>query len=215
MKVLIVDDHGIVREGLKALINKRAGVKVVGEAEDGQAAVELAAKLTPDVVIMDVTMPNLNGVDATCAIMRKYPNTKVIALSMHTDKTIVREMFKAGAYGYILKSYLFDELNKSLEALIKGERYLSPHIAVLLREDYAASTDKNAAAGRKSLSERERQILQMVAEGKSVKEISRLLHLNPKTADANRRNLMNKLGMASVADLTKYAIREGLTSLDF
>jgi two-component system, NarL family, response regulator NreC len=215
MKVLIVDDHGIVRQGLKALIKKRADVKVVGEAEDGNTAIEMASRLTPDVVIIDVTMPNLNGIDATRAIVRKCPNTKVIALSMHADETIVREMFKAGAYGYVLKSYLFDELNKSLEALKKGEHYMSPHIAVLIREDYAASKAKGAVGSKKSLSERERQVLQLVAEGKSIKEISLLLHLSPKTTDAHRRNLMTKLGAASVADLTKYAIREGLTSLDF
>jgi DNA-binding NarL/FixJ family response regulator len=143
------------------------------------------------------------------------PNTKVIALSMHADETIVREMFKAGACGYVLKSYLFDELDKSLEAIKKGEHYMSPHIAVLIQEDYAASKAKGAAGNRKSLSERERQVLQLVAEGKSIKEISLLLHLSPKTTDAHRRNLMAKLGTASVADLIKYAIRKGLTSLDF
>jgi two-component system, NarL family, response regulator NreC len=215
MKVLIVDDHGIVRQGLKALIKKQADVEVVGEAEDGNAAIEMASRLAPDVVIMDVTMPNLNGVEATRVITRKCPNTKVIALSMHADKTIVREMFKAGAYGYVLKSYLFDELNRSLKALKKGERYLSPHIAVLIQEDYAASKTKNSAGGRKHLSERERQILQLVAEGKSIKEMSQLLRLSPKTVDAHRRNLMTKLGAASVAALIKYAIREGMTSLDF
>jgi DNA-binding NarL/FixJ family response regulator len=215
MKVLIVDDHGIVRQGLKALIKKRRGVKVVGEAEDGHAAIEMAIRLSPDIVIMDVMMPNLNGVDATRIITKKCPDTKVIALSMHADKAIVREMFKAGASGYVLKSYLFDELDKSLAALKKGGHYLSPHIAVLLREEYADSNTKDAAGGGKALSERERQILQMVAEGKSIKEISLLLHLSPKTTDAHRRKLMGKLGTASVADLTKYAIREGLTSLDF
>jgi DNA-binding NarL/FixJ family response regulator len=214
MKVLIVDDHGIVRQGLKALIKKRRGVEVIGEAEDGHAAIEMAMRLSPDIVIMDVTMPNLNGVDATRAITKKCPDTRVIALSMHADKTIVREMFKAGASGYVLKSYLFDELDKSLAALKKGGHYLSPHIAILLREEYADSKTKNGAGG-KPLSERERQILQMVAEGKSIKEISRLLHLSPKTTDAHRRKLMGKLHTASVADLTKYAIREGLTSLDF
>jgi DNA-binding NarL/FixJ family response regulator len=126
MKVLIVDDHGIVREGLKALIKRQADVEVVGEAEDGNTAVEMASRLIPDVVIMDVTMPNLNGVDATRAIVRNCPNTKVIALSMHTEKTIVHEMFKAGAYGYVLKSYLFDELKKSLKALKKGRALSKP-----------------------------------------------------------------------------------------
>jgi DNA-binding NarL/FixJ family response regulator len=215
MKVLIVDDHGIIREGLKALIRKRTDVEVVGEAEDGKTAVEMASKLNPDVVIMDVTMPNLNGIDATRAITQKSPSTKIVALSMHTDKTIVREMFKAGACGYILKSYLFDELDKSLEAIKKGEHYVSPHVAVLIREEYAGSNAKYAVDDKNPLSERERQILQLVAEGKSIKEISTLLNLSSKTTDAHRRNLMTKLGAASIADLTKYAIRKGLTSLDF
>jgi two-component system response regulator NreC len=215
MKILIADDHGIVREGLKALIKRRTDIEVVGEAEDGKTAVELASQLVPDVVIMDVTMPNLNGVDATRAITRACPNTKVIALSMHTDKTIVREMFKAGAYGYVLKSYLFDELDKSFEAIKKNERYLSPHITDLIREEYITPEISETADGRKSLSERERQIIQLVAEGKSIKEISLHLHISPKTVDAHRRNLMAKLGVASVADLVKYAIRKGLTSLDF
>ncbi len=215
MKILIADDHGIVRQGLKALIKKRADIEVVGEAEDGKIAIEMTSKLGPDVVIMDVTMPNLNGVDATRTITRKHPNTKVIALSMHADKTIVREMFKAGAYGYILKSYLFDELDKSLEAIKKGERYISPHVAVLIREDYAAPKTRGASANKRSLTDRERQIIQLVAEGKSIKDISKQLNLSPKTVDAHRRNLMTKLGVKSVADLVKYAIREGLTSLDF
>ncbi len=215
MNVLIVDDHGIVRQGLKALMKNRGNIKVVGEAEDGKTAIELMKRLCPDVVIMDVTMPNLNGVDATRFITRQYPGTKVIALSMHADKAIVREMFKAGASGYVLKSYLFDELDKSLAALKKGGHYVSPHIALLIQEEYAASKTGDAPGSRKPLSERERQILQMVAEGKSIKEISTLLHLSPKTTDAHRRKLMSKLGTASVADLTKYAIREGLTSLDF
>jgi DNA-binding NarL/FixJ family response regulator len=215
MKILIADDHGIVREGLKALMKKRADVEVVGEAEDGKTAIEMALRLSPDVVIMDVTMPNLNGVDATRTISKKCPDTKIIALSMHSDKAIVREMFKAGAFGYVLKSYLFDELDKSLEALKKGQRYLSPHITDLIREEYVAPETGTAAGSKRILSERERQILQLVAEGKSVKEISIHLHLSPKTIDAHRRNLMAKLGVTSVADLVKYAIREGLTSLEF
>jgi two-component system, NarL family, response regulator NreC len=215
MKVLIADDHGIVRQGLKSLIEEQTDFEVVGEAADGNKAVEMAFRLKPDIVIMDVTMPNLNGVDATRAITQKYPNTKVIALSLHAKKTIVREMFKAGAYSYILKSDVFDEVKRSLEAIKKGERYLNPHVAGLIVEEYTASKTKNIFSDQKFLSKRERQILQMAADGRSIKETARLLHLSTKTTDAHRRNLMAKLGAASVTDLVKYAIREGLTSLDF
>jgi DNA-binding NarL/FixJ family response regulator len=215
MKVLIADDHGIVREGLKSLIKKQADLEIIGEAQDGIEAVDLARRLKPDVVIMDVTMPNLNGIDATRAIMKECPNTKVIALSMHAYKTVVREMFKAGAYGYVLKSCLFDELKNSFEAIRKGERYVSPNIAVLIRDDYTASKNARAAGNRKSLSERELRILQLVAEGKPIKRISTILNLSPKTVDAYRRGLMLKLGVNSMAALIKYAIREGITSIDF
>jgi DNA-binding NarL/FixJ family response regulator len=215
MKVLIADDHGIVREGLKSLFKKQQDIEVVGEAQDGKEAVDLARQLRPDIVVMDVTMPNLNGIDATRAIMKECPDTKVIALSMHAYKTVVREMFKAGAFGYVLKSCLFDELNNSFEAIRKGEHYLSPNIAVLIREDYNASRAASAAGNKKTLSERELRILQLVAEGKPIKKISTILHLSPKTVDAYRRSLMLKLGVNSMADLIKYAIREGLTSIDF
>jgi two-component system, NarL family, response regulator NreC len=215
MKVLIADDHGIVREGLKSLFKKQADVEIVGEAQDGKEAVDLARQLRPDIVIMDVAMPNLNGIDATRTIMKDCPDTKVIALSMHAYKTIVREMFKAGVYGYVLKSCLFEELKKSFEAIRKGEHYLSPNIAVLIQEDYAASRTTRAAGNKNTLSERELRILQLVAEGKPIKKISTILHLSPKTVDAYRRGLMLKIGVNNMADLIKYAIREGFTSIDF
>ena len=215
MKVLIADDHGIVREGLKALFKKQTDVEIIGEAQDGKEAVALSCRLSPDVVIMDVAMPNLNGVDATRAITRECPKTKVIALSMHAYKTVVREMFKAGAYGYVLKSCLFEELNKSFEALRKGEHYLSPNIAVLIRDDYTASRTARTAGNKNALNERELRVLQLVAEGKTIKKISTIMHLSPKTVDAYRRGLMTKLGLNSMAALIKYAIREGITSIDF
>jgi DNA-binding NarL/FixJ family response regulator len=215
MRILIADDHGIVRQGLRSLIEKDPGMEVIGEAEDGQRVVELVGELLPDVVIMDVTMPKLNGIEATRLILQKHPGVNVIVLSMHPDKHIVKETLEAGASGYVLKSYLFDELSRALEAVAANERYLSPRVAGIVVEDYVRQPSAEATAAPAKLTSRERQIVQLLAEGKATKEIARLLHISPKTADANRRRIMNKLDISSVAELTKYAIREGLTSTEF
>ena len=215
MKILIADDHGIVREGLKSLINMQSDMEVVGVAEDGRVAVQLTREVCPDIVVMDISMPNLNGVEAVREILQYKPDTKIIILSMYTDKHIVKESLEAGASGYVLKSYLFDELLKALEAVKANECYLSPRIAGIVVDDYV--NQKSASKNKESikLTTRERQILQLIAEGKTIKEIARIIHVSPKTADANRRKIMKKLGLFNIAELTKYAIREGLTSLDF
>ena len=215
MRILIADDHGIVREGLKSLIDKQPNMEVVGEAEDGRRVVQLAEELQPDVIIMDITMPNLNGIDATSLILRKNPSVKVIALSMYSNKHFVAEMLEAGAFGYVLKSNLFEELAKALQAAAANEHYLSPRITSVLIEDYIKRPTTVDKCAPEALTGRERQVLQLVAEGQSVKQIALRLNISPKTADANRRQIMNKLGIFSVAELTKYAIREGLTSLEF
>lgn len=215
MKILIVDDHGMLREGLKSLIEKQEGMEVVGESMDGLMAVAQTKKLSPDVVIMDVSMPNLNGVEATRKILEFDPNIKVIILSMHPNKNIVKESLRAGVSGYVLKSYLFDELLKALEAVKQNEFYLSPRITGIMVDDFVKRKAYAKTEDSVKLSPRDRQILQLLAEGKTIKEIARLLHISPKTADANRRQLMNKLELFNIADLTKYAIREGLTSLEF
>ncbi len=214
MRILIADDHGIVRQGLISLLEKQADMEIVGEAEDGPTAVRLAAKLLPDVIIMDVSMPNLNGIQATRLVLRQTPDARIIALSMYFNRRFVIKMLKAGVLGYVLKSYLFDELVRAIHAVAANEHYLSPRITDVLIEDYINPLTVEAdASGR--LTDRERQLLQLLAEGQSTKQIALGLNVSPKTADANRRQIMNKLGIFSVAELTKYAIREGLTSLEF
>jgi len=215
MRILIADDHGIVRQGLTSLMERQPNIEVVGEAKDGQEALDLVKELSPDVVIMDVAMPNLNGADATRLILRDNPDIRVIALSMHAEKHIVRDILQAGAMAYVLKSYLFDELSKALEAAAAGERYLSPRIAGVVVDDYVSRGQSEQEGQRIELTLRERQVLQLTAEGKTVKQIARQLHVSPKTADGARRRLMNKLGISSIAELTKYAIREGITSAHF
>jgi len=215
MRILIVDDHGIVREGLKSLLQSQTDMEVVGEGEDGQVAVELAEQLSPDMVIMDMSMPNLNGIEATRLILQHRPNTKVIILSMHSDRHIVKETLEAGASAYVLKSNLFDEMLRALETVAEGGRYLSPRITDVVIDDYVGDSTEDKSAKTPKLTSRERQIVQLVAEGKTIKEIAHILHISPKTADSNRRQIMNKLGFSSMAELTKYAVREGLTSLEF
>ncbi len=215
MKILIADDHGIVRQGLKSLIQNSLNMEVAGEAEDGLAAVKLAKQLVPDIIIMDVTMPNLNGVEATRLIREENPNIRIIALSMHPEKHIVKEILEAGASAYVLKSYLFDELSRALDAVMDNQRYLSPRITDVVIEDYVHQPGNNSIEKTNKLTPRDRQIIQMLAEGKTIKQIALALHISPKTADASRRKIMNKLNATSMADLVKYAVREGITSLEF
>jgi DNA-binding NarL/FixJ family response regulator len=215
MKILIADDHGVVREGLKVLVENQPGMQVVGEAEDGQKVIQLAEQLLPDIILMDIAMPNLNGVEAARFILKKNPNVRIIALSVHFDKHFVTEMLKAGASGYVLKSCLFDEVLRAIQIVGAGGHYLSPKITDVVLDDYVqyVTVAEKSAEGR--LTERERQVVQLLTEGKSTKQIALHLHTSPKTVDSNRRQIMNKLGIFSIAELTKYAIREGLTSQEF
>lgn len=215
MRILIADDHGVVRQGLRFLLNNHPNTEVVGEAENGIEVVRLAKELHPDVIIMDISMPHLNGIQATEQILKDLPEVKIIALSMYFNRRFVLDMLKAGAMAYVLKSYLFDELLRALESIAEGEHYLSPRVADVLIDDYLQKHQVSQVSAMSRLSDRERQMLQLLAEGQSTKAIALRLNISPKTADANRRQLMEKLGISSIAELTKYAIREGFTSLEF
>jgi DNA-binding NarL/FixJ family response regulator len=213
IRILLADDHGIIRQGLCSLLEKQPDMEVVGEAEDGQKALELVRQLAPDVVIMDITMPNLNGVGATSQITKEFPGVKVLALSIHSNKRFVADMLRAGASGYILKECLFDELIEAIRTIISGNIYFSPRITDVVVDDYVDHLSE-AMEPTKPLTDRERQVLQCVAEGRSVKDIAIQMHLSIKTVEFNRRQIMKKLKIHSIAELTKYAIREGLTSLE-
>ncbi len=215
MKILIADDHGIVRQGLRSLIEANSAMEVIGEAEDGSAAVVMVEELQPDIIIMDITMPKLNGIEATRQIIQRKLATKVIALSMHAEGHIVKEVLDAGAMGYVLKSSLYDDLSKALHAVSSGQCYLSPRITDVLVSDWLERSGQGRKRPIEEMTSRERRILQLTAEGMTVKEIALQLHISPKTAHANRRQLMDKLGVSTVAEMTKCAISEGITAVDF
>ena len=216
IKIVVVDDHGIVRDGLRLLMEQQDDMEVIDEAADGREAVELVRKLKPDVVLMDVTMPGLNGIEATRQIVREDPNVKVLALSGYSNKGFVTDMLKAGASGYILKDSLAGELIRAINAVTSGQRYLCPKVAGIVVDDYIhAGKPESYKPLLDRLTGKERELLQLLAENKSSKEAARLLHVSVKTVDARRRELMHKLGISGIAELTKFAIREGLTSVEF
>ncbi len=214
VRILVADDHAVIRQGLCALLEKEPDIEVLGGVENGRKALELVRELAPDIVIMDISMPNLNGIDATSKIREDWPNTKIIALSMHSRRRFVTEMLKAGVSGYILKECLFDELMEAIRTVLNGGIYLSPKITGLVVDDYVKRLSTKFQPNAPLLTEREREVLQLLAEGKSTKQIALMLHVSAKTIESNRRNIMEKLGIHSVAELTKFAVREGLTSLE-
>jgi DNA-binding NarL/FixJ family response regulator len=214
IKVLLVDDHAIIREGLRSLLEKQPEMEVIADTDDGRKAIELVRELLPDIVIMDITMPGLNGIEATRQITAEFPDVKVIALSIHSKRRYVADMLSAGATGYILKECLFDELVQAIKAVAAGGRYLSPRITDVVVSDYVKRLSASADSPFEALKTREREVLQLVAEGKSTKQIALELHVSTKTIEANRRQIMEKLNIHNVAELTKYAVREGLTTLE-
>ncbi len=212
--ILLADDHKIVRDGLRALLENQPDMKVVAEAENGRTAVQLAQQKRPQVVIMDISMPDLNGIEATRQMIRELPDIKVIALSMHSDRRYILRMFRAGAVGFLLKDCAFEELVSAINTAIADQPYVSPSIAGIIIQDFVRSGSQISSSATDVLTAREREVLQLLAEGWATKEIASHLHLSVKTVETHRRRIMEKLGLHGIAELTKYAIREGLTSLD-
>ena len=215
IRVLIADDHKIMLAGLRSLLEKQNDIDVVAEAENGRKAVQKAQETKPDVVVMDVSMPDLNGIEATTQIIESVPETRVVALSMHSDKRFVLGMLRAGAAGYLLKDCASQELANAITQVAAGKKYLSPEITGVVIDDFLQGGNAdNVDTVTAVLSAREREVLQLIAEGWSTKQIASHLYVSIKTIETHRRQIMKKLDLHTVADLTKYAIREGLTSVE-
>lgn len=214
VKILLADDHKITRQGLRSLLEKEPDMEVVAEAEEGRTAVRLVRELLPDVVVMDVSMPDLNGMEATHQIVAEHPNVKVIALSIHSDNLFVSEMLKSGASGYLLKDCAFEELARAIHVVVDGKTYLSPAVSGVVVDDYLHRLARTESPSSEVLTDREREVLQLIAEGESTKQVALKLHISVKTVETHRRQIMSKLDIHTIAELTKYAIRKGLTSLE-
>jgi len=214
IKILLADDHKILRNGLHALIEKQENLELIGEVENGQKAVQLTCELKPDIVIMDISMPDLNGIEATQQIIAKTTGVKVIALSVHSDKRFVAGMLKAGASGYLLKENTFEELVKAVHTVIEGNIYISPAILNIIVEDYVRNLPEDAQSENHLLTARERNVLLLLVEGKNMKQIASQLNISIKTVDIHRSHIMKKLGIQSIVELTKFAIRTGLVSME-
>ena len=213
-KIILADDHKIIREGLRSLLEKQDDMEVIAEAYNGLTTVNLVQKLHPDVVIMDIGMPEMNGIDATTKITTEFKGVQVIALSMHSDRRFVMQMLKAGATGYLLKDSAFEELVTAIHTVMRRQHYLSQKITDVIVEEYLQNLPKNETNVFTVLTPSEREVLQLIAEGKSTKQIASGLNVSVKTIETHRQQIMDKLNIHSVAELTKYAIREGITSLE-
>jgi DNA-binding NarL/FixJ family response regulator len=213
IRILIADDHRLVRQGLRSLIEKDCGMEVVAEAENGREAVRLARQEKPDVIIMDIDMPDLNGMEATRQVIAALPRVRVIALSMHSDKRFVRGMLEAGAAGFLLKDCAFEELDTAIRVVAASRPYLSPAISGVVIQDYLGRAASDKLSASSLLTPREREVLQLYAEGGTTREIADRFCVSVKTVETHRQRIMEKLDIHSIAELTKYAIREGLTSL--
>lgn len=215
IRVLLADDHTIVREGLRSLLASHDDVEVVGEAADGREAVRLAEELKPDVVVMDLTMPSLNGVDATEQIRRRRPETRVLILSMHSGEEHVRPAIRAGASGFLVKGSGLSDLLAATRAVAAGDAFFSPGVAKIVLKDAREGGGGDGVTGSDdALTAREREILQLVAEGRTSREIAAQLHISAKTVEGHRSRIMDKLDIRELAGLVRYAVRVGLVTLD-
>ncbi len=211
IRALIADDHGIVRAGLKLLLERAADIQVVGEACDGREAVRLAAELRPNVVVIDIGMPLLNGLDAASQIIREHPDVAVVILSMYTDESYVMRALEAGAKGYLVKDNADDDVERAIRSVAIGKPFFSPVIADSLLQDYMRlMKDRRVHDSYEILTEREREVLQLLAEGKSNKEAASVLNLSPYTIETHRTNMMQKLGLHNTAEIVLYAVRKGI-----
>lgn len=210
IKILLVDDHKLLRAGLRTIIEQRANMQIIGEASDGREAIKLCSKLLPDVIVLDVAMPGLNGIQAAQQIHKINPEIKIIGLSMHSTKQFIQGMFKAGAFGYLLKDGDADELIVAITTVMENKKYLSKDI----NQEYLTILKNGEDLEKTPLSSREKEVLQLISEGKSSKEIGEILFLSPKTVDVHRNNIMKKIDLHTIPELTKYAIQKGLTSLE-
>jgi len=213
IKIILADDHNVLREGLKSLLNQQQDFEVIGEADNGRDAVRLTKKLEPDIVVLDIGMPNMNGIQATQHIVAEVPETKVLALSMHSDHQFVVKMLQAGASGYMLKDCAYEELISAVRDITAGKFYLSKDVTGVVINNYINMIQAVDAVSHPTLTSRERETLQLIAEGKSTAETANLLNVSGKTIETHRKNIMDKLDIHNIADLTKYAVREGLTSI--
>jgi len=214
IRIILADDHQIVRQGLRILLEAEPDMQIVAEADNGRKVLKQAQELLPDVIIMDLSMPELNGIEATRQILSGAPEVKVIALSMHSDSLFVLNMIKSGASGYLLKDCALEELVKAIRAVVADKTYLSPGVSDIVIRDFVTGWQTTNTSAFSVLSPREREVLQLMAEGRSTNQIADGLCVSVKTVEAHRKQVMTKLGIHSVAELTKYAIRQGLTSLE-
>lgn len=210
IKIILVDDHKLLRDGLRNIIEQKPNMQIIGEASDGREAIKICSKLLPNVVVMDVAMPGLNGIEAATQIQKINPEIKIIGVSMHSSKQLIQGMFNAGAFGYLLKDGDADELIIAICTVMQNKKYLSKDI----NQEFLTQIKKGEVIEKVQLSAREKEVLQLIAEGNSSKDIGETLFLSSKTIDVHRNNIMKKIDLHSISELTKYAIQEGLTSLD-
>jgi DNA-binding NarL/FixJ family response regulator len=212
IRILITDDHQLFREGIANLLSASSGVEIVAQAENGLEAIDKAKELKPDIVIMDIGMPKMNGVEATRVLLNELPDIKVLTLSMHSDKQYIKEALEAGAHGYLFKNCTYDQLVEAVNTICNGRKYLGDKITDVLIHDYLGK-EKDVFKNGKDLSVRESEILGLLAEGKSTREISEMLFISVKTVGTHKQNILEKLNLKTNADLIKYAIKKGMVSL--
>lgn len=214
ISIILVDDHVIMREGLRNLLEEESDIEIIGEADNGRDAVKISIEKNPDIVVMDVAMQDMNGIEATRQIKKENPNIKIIVLSMHSERQIVVGIFRAGASGYLLKASTSIELVEAIRTVYLGRKYLSQKISDIVLQEISDIKRDSEEIGVAILTNRESEILQLIAEGNSTKRIAEVLFISPKTVESHRANIMEKLDIHNLPELTKYAIRAGLTSLD-